>query len=388
MTFFGSALTRNYKAFRICIYAGLLMVFGMGLNLAEAAAPKVYDIKIVEMAGRPGHQGLFPIQGQPITGAKAIVQAHLNGFADKVNLVLRDKSGELLSKIPMIVPPADKVVRGTYFADIVIPSVPFTMSISGIDQAGNAFEGTPKKSSTSTPQTFDIRIIPTIFQIPPDIPIYFSVRITNFGAADTFKVSLIDDFGGTVEPAGKEVLLDTNKSTEVQFLYTAPSNIKGGLTRITLTATAASITSNSSVNQAQLTLSTPILVPGKLIAWLSPGEQGMLGRNRKVPLTVWMCNDQIDSTTILLANNVPPSNIKSIPQSPPNAGLPSENIACLVPSRLKLEFDSTKLTATLRESMGLTSQSRLIQVPISAYRPDGMPMFGYIPLVIDAKTNF
>jgi hypothetical protein len=375
------------KTFRICyMTCGVITILAMGLG-SVAAATNVYDIKLVEMAGRPGHQGLFPIQSQPIKDGNAIVQARLVEPANNINLILRDASGKLLSKIPMIAPSADKVVTGTFFAGIVIPTVPFTMSVSGTDQAGKEFEEQSPQSIANTPQTFDVRIVPTVFEVPPDFPLYVSVRVTNYGAPDTFSISLASDIGGTVEPVNKEIQLATNKSGEVQFLYTAPTNIETGLSRITLTASVSSITGNDATNQATLHLPTAMDVPGKLTAWLSIGEQGMLGRNRKVPLTVWLCNDQIDSQSIQLANGVRPSQIKVIPTTTPNAGSSSDHVRCTSSSRLRLDFDPTTLIAALSDSIGLTSESRLTQISLSAYSTDDVPMVGYIPLVLEAQDQ-
>lgn len=376
-----------HNARTVVVFLCAVFLWVVTLATASAAAPEVYDIKIMEMVGRPGHEGLFPIQGQPIVGAKAIVQARVDGFADKVNLILRDSGGHLLSKIQMIVPPADKVVGGTYFADIVIPAVPFTMSISGEDQENNEFEGIPEQPSANTPQVFDVRIIPTIYEIPPNVPLYFSVRVTNYGALDTFSVSLTSDVGGTVEPVSKNINLNINQSAEIQFLYTAPANIEAGFDYITLTATASSVAPNGATNQAILKLTTPMQAPGKLTAWLNIGEQGMLLRSRKAPLIVWLCNDNIDSQTILLANNVSPSSTKIIPKGYSSAGSSSEHKLCAAKSRFKLEFDSVQLIESLRKSSGLTSKSRLTNIPISAYSADGIPMFGYIPVVLDAQDQ-
>jgi hypothetical protein len=388
MTFFGSALTRNYKAFRICIYAGLLMVFGMGLNLAEAAAPKVYSIEIMEMAGRPGHQGLFPVQSQPIIGAKAIVQAVIDGAATQVNIVMRDDSGNLLAKTPMLVSPEESV-GSTYLADIVIPTVPFRMSISGIDETSNAFEGLPEKSTPYSPQTLDVAIIPTIFDIPFDFSLYFSVRIANFGVADTFKVSLSSDAGGSIEPLSKEVQLDQGQSADVQFLYSSPMAYgdKARITPTVFTATASSVTAKQITNQATLELYPSMQATGKIIAWLSKGEQGMLGHSRTVPLTVWVCNDQINSLTINL-KGVLPDETKVIPQGSPDASSSSKSVSCASRSMLRLRFNASNLFEALQETMGLTSESRLIQVPLMARNSDNLTnMIGYIPLVLDKKNK-
>jgi hypothetical protein len=45
------------------------------------------DVSIVELVGRPGHQGFFPIQGQPIQGAQAIARVRLIGAATNVSLL-------------------------------------------------------------------------------------------------------------------------------------------------------------------------------------------------------------------------------------------------------------------------------------------------------------
>ncbi|MEI6545107.1 MAG: hypothetical protein WCL60_16450 [Methylococcales bacterium] len=391
-----SKLTSYRNAFHISIMMWSVLTFlTIGLGSVLAAAPEIYDIKIVEMVGRPGHQGLFSIQGQPIEGANAIVQARLIGAANNVDLLLRDGGGNLLSTIPMIVPPADKVVPGTYFADIVIPKVPFTMSISGDDSTGNSFEGLPSQSSSNTPQTVEVRILPTVFDIPPGFPLYFTVRVTNFGLPDTFKVSLTSDVGGTLQPISKNIQLGTNQTADIQFRYIAPTTLGTGLTYITLTATASSTLPNGTSNQAILKLETPTKPPINLTAWLNSGEQGMLGhdRNRRSPLIVWTCNDQINKQTISLANDVLPIKVTTLPKSKFSDDysgrdeFSSKPTSCVGSSRLKLEFNAANLIASLVESIGLTSESRLTQVPITAYRTDGTPMIGYIPLVLDKQEK-
>jgi hypothetical protein len=247
------------------------------------------------MVGRPGHQGLFPIQGQPVQGSNAIVQARIIGFADKVNFVLRNAAGGLLSKNSMIVPPPDKVVSGTYFADIVIPAESFTMSISGVDQSGNEFEAKPPQSVSNDPQSFDIRIIPTIYDVSPGFPIYFSVRITNYGLQDTFNITLTSDIGGSIQPTSKSIQLGAKQTADVQFLYTPPTTIQNDFSPINLTAKATSVMTNGDANQAELRLMATSTTPQKLTAWVANGQHHYRGHKRKHPLVVGLCNNGIDT---------------------------------------------------------------------------------------------
>lgn len=366
----------------------LLTAIIFGISLVAEAAPTVQDIKLVEMVGRPGHQGLFPIQSQPIEGTNAIVQARLIGSVNNVDLVIRDMAGGLLSKIPMIVPPADKVVPGTYFVDIVVPSVPFTMSISGLDQAGNNFETPPPQSSPITPQTFDIRILPTIFDVVPDFPLYFSVRVTNYGVPDTFSVSLTSDAGGTVQPVSNNITLATNQSADVQFLYTAPATLGQGFSLITLTAQATSNTPNGSTNQATVKLNTPTKTPGKLTAWFGKNKPGKLKPNSKKPITIWLCNEDLDNQQILLANGLHPMSVETIllpaKKSEESTIRLPKGIQCTASSVLKVQFDTRNMYAALDELISIPSKGGLSHITITAFKNDGTYMIGYVSLTFEA----
>ena len=131
-------MTRAPRWFLVGLYslfALLTATLGM-LPSTVVAAPKLFDVSVVELAGRPGHQGFFPIQGQPIQGAQAGVRVRLIGDAIIVNLLFIDASGNLLSTVPMVAPSPTQAVTGTFFADIVVPTQPFTFKVSGVDGSG------------------------------------------------------------------------------------------------------------------------------------------------------------------------------------------------------------------------------------------------------------
>ncbi len=377
-------MTGVFARYAVFLFITLLMIT---LCSTSIAAPRVYEINVVEVVGREGHEGLFPIQGQPVAGSNAIVKAILiNGTATEVTLLFHDANGDLLFRTPMITLPEDRVRRGTYFADVVIPLVPFSMSISGVDESGENFESSPDKKPLSTPQTMDVRIIPSMSEISSGLPNYFVVRVTNFGGLDTFSVKLESDVGGIFTPVSfANISLDSDRSADVEFVYTAPANLTSpGL--VTLKATATSNSLNTLTNQASLKLLTSIMPTQKLLAWINKGDQGELNQNRKNPLTVWLCSGTYENNTIMLANSLPPSDIKIIEYgsndytnaySQNNVSIKSQ---CKNSSLLKLQFDSHHLFESLSLFSSQPDAINLMHVPITAHAKDGTEFIGYLPL--------
>jgi hypothetical protein len=237
------------------VLLGLTAVTGLAIPALAAAAPKppsLYDLDIVEMTGRAGHEGLFPLQGQPIINSPGIVRTHVLGTLSNVTLLLRDGQENTISTVPMLVPPAGTTVPGTYFADITIPSQPFALSVSGQASSGTSLELTRPQGGVFSPQVVSASIVPTIGDVPAGVPILFTVQATNYGAAGTFNISFGASVQGTVSPTTRSVALAANGTASQNFLYTAPAG--ASFTADTFTATVASQTNPSSANTATLTL--------------------------------------------------------------------------------------------------------------------------------------
>ena len=90
-------------------------VSGSGTYWLEAQAQSdIYIIKaeFVKVGGRPGHEGLFKIQGQPIVGETATLQASLSATdAKTTEFTLVSERGDPLQKLRMKVTDPDRVVR-------------------------------------------------------------------------------------------------------------------------------------------------------------------------------------------------------------------------------------------------------------------------------------
>ena len=153
-----------------------------------------------------------------------------------------------------------------------------------------------------------------------------------------------------------------------------------------MTARAESATPNGASNQAILELPPPTEAPGMLTAWLSRGEQGMLGHwPKKEKITIWLCNNNIDPKTVLIANVLPTSAALNIPTRRPfnsrgnnftktEYQSPKHLLAAMRHQCLNLTLIPHSYLMRSPNPVGLTTQKRLTQesqVPITAYSTDG-----------------
>lgn len=382
---------------RSLFYGGIFLVAMLGaLPSAVTAAPQFLDISIVEIAGRPGHQGFFPIQGLPIQGTTAIARVRLDGYAAGVALNVRASAGNLLSKIPMLVPAEGSAVAGTYFAEFTVPNVPFSLTASGIDSSGTSFE-VPAASAavTMSPQTLDVRLIPTVAELFPGLPALFSVQVTNRGAAGTMTVALTSDAGGTVTPTSTQLSLDAHQTKGVTFTFIPPSTAVT-LATVAMKATASRTTPPSSQNEASLELLISPVRQAPLVAWANPNAR--LGAHDKDPTFLWICNGNVDVRTIVLAYDLVPNTIKTVrrktdrredkesedeeSENGNDTSNPNRN-SCTASSLLKVSFDTEQLRSALAITVFPrqdTARGQLITVPISAFALDGTKLMGYVPL--------
>lgn len=387
-----------HSLLRSLFYGCILMVATLGVSpsMVAAAAPQLLDISIVEIAGRPGHQGFFPIQGLPIQGATAIARVRLDGYAAGVTLNVRGSGSTLLSKITMLVPAEGSAVAGTYFAEFTVPNVPFSLTASGIDSSGTSFE-LPSASAavTMSPQTLDVRLIPTVTELAPGLPAIFSVQVTNRGAAGTMTVTLSSDGGGTVTPTSMQLSLNAQQTKGVTFTFTPPSTA-AVLAAISMKATASRTTPPSSQNEASLELFISPIRHSLLLAW--PNLNARLGAHDKDPTFVWICNGDVDVRTIVLALDLVPNTIKTVRRKTDRRddiesedeesehGADTSNLnrhSCASSSLLKVSFDTKQLQSALAANVFPsqdTGKGQLITVPISAFALDGTKLMGYVPL--------
>jgi von Willebrand factor A domain-containing protein 7 len=92
--------------------------------------------EFVAKGGRPGHEGLFKIPGQPIAGRPATLRVELSDDHPRApQFVLVSTRGEQIQPAPLIATGDDEFV-----GSITVPEEPFRVAVRGSDQAGGRYQ--------------------------------------------------------------------------------------------------------------------------------------------------------------------------------------------------------------------------------------------------------
>ncbi len=226
-------------------------ITGSGTFWIEAETQSdVYLIRaeFVKLGGRIGHEGLFPIHGQPLVGSTATLQASISAKETRTaEFSLVTQQGETIKKLRMKQDNSDREFL-EFTGNVELPGVPFRVAVKGLDSHGKAYQRYDAglfhaESLEVTPKLdFDELAAGRTKQA------VFAVR--NLGAARAFKVTVTDArrFMTRVEP--KELSLGAGQTGSVRVDLTVPAGTAAGVGDdlvIVVTSTSGAATSNSSV---------------------------------------------------------------------------------------------------------------------------------------------
>lgn len=210
--------------------------------------------EFVELAGRPGHEGLFSIQGFPVVAQPAIVAAELSGGPARVSFDLRSKAGDVLEVLSLA--PDAGGSPGEFFGDVSLPAAGFLAYATGTDLGGFPFQRV--LSNQIEPQTIKITA-PAPQDLNPGQTTTYSFQIQNFGASETFRLTANDDWGFLGRVSLKDFTLGTNMTVVATVELLPPKGKDGALDTLTVTVESlgASGARNFAVLQSLVT-ETPI----------------------------------------------------------------------------------------------------------------------------------
>ena len=123
-------------------------LYSMSAQIAPARdreAPDVGDFDYVEPGGRPGHEGLFPIDRDPRKGESIQCSLRISGRVSGVEVAFVNGEGERIASVAM----APVEVDGDYYGQCVVPGKPYRVRVSGYDALGKRFQRI--ESSLTTP---------------------------------------------------------------------------------------------------------------------------------------------------------------------------------------------------------------------------------------------
>lgn len=112
---------------------------GVGTPAGSDLAPiELVDAELVELRGRPGHEGYFPSRQPPLTGSTALLRARIDGSFASAELGFVTVEGDPLGELTPLAAIPDE--PGLFLQPITVPAVPFRVRVRGRDRTGTPFQ--------------------------------------------------------------------------------------------------------------------------------------------------------------------------------------------------------------------------------------------------------
>ncbi len=215
--------------------------------ISVQAESEIYfvSVEFVRRGGRPGHEGLFKIPGQPLADGPATLKVHLSsGAISTAEFKLVTERGETIQNVRMETESANPDDR-EFVGTLELPSQPFRVAVTGLDTNGKLYQRF--FHSLFHAETVEVSPSTDLAELPPGrtTPVTFTVR--NVGPPSAFRVVVADSkrFVSRVEP--QELELGSGESGKVVVDMAVPPGTApgtGGDLTITVTSTSVPATQN------------------------------------------------------------------------------------------------------------------------------------------------
>lgn len=228
---------------------------GYSLTVSGESNLDLETFRFVELGGRPGHEGLFPIDGLPVEGQTSTATAVLSGDFLGVDFMFRAKDGGLIQSFFMDPNPVGE--SHELIGEVGLPEDAFLVYVVGVDTNGIPFQRVLPAAVKPQP----VRITAPLPQVlPVGQTTTYTFEVTHFGTEDTFRFSGSDDQRFLTSISPTTFTLGMGESQLVTVELTVPVSTLEG-TPDTLTVNVESLTGdannfaviNSTVADADIT---------------------------------------------------------------------------------------------------------------------------------------
>src|ERR1700747_3198314 len=183
-------------------------ITGTGRYWMEAQAQSdIYfvGVEFVKKGGRPGHEGLFRIQGQPVAETPATLQASLSASATKTTeFYLVTERGQTIQKLELHAVNSDREFL-EFVGSVDLPNVPFRVAVMGRDSNDKPYQRF--FASLFHAESVEVSANPDSDELSRGTTKQIVFTVRNIGFPRTFKITVTDmhNFLSNVEP--KELAL-------------------------------------------------------------------------------------------------------------------------------------------------------------------------------------
>jgi hypothetical protein len=240
-------------------------VTGTGRFWLQAQAQSdIYFItaEFVRKGGRPAHEGLFKIAGQPLAGIPATLRVSLSAKEAKSTAFrLVSERADTIQEVRMHADSSDREFL-EFLGTLELPKEPFRVAVAGRDTKGRAYQRFfPALFHAETVEVLPEHIVDEL-TAGTTTQVTFALR--NVGASGTFKITATDAQRFVSQVIPQELTLGTGESASVRVQITVPAGAEPGIgddVVVVATSSAGSATSNSSVVHFSVTTSSTVQSP-------------------------------------------------------------------------------------------------------------------------------
>jgi hypothetical protein len=203
------------------------------------------DAEFVQVAGRPAHEGLFKIPGQPVAGRPGTLRARVTREdVTDATFDLVSMSGARVQAIELS-PVTASSTEEEYVGEIAsLPSLPFRVRVSGLDRTGAVYQRVSGPAFHAA--TVEV-VAPQTVTLAPGQRTPVTVTVRNVGAPTQLQiVAVLNATVLRVEPATLQ--LSANESRDVTVWADVPAD--GAPLSADIVVTAESPTDPAAANSA------------------------------------------------------------------------------------------------------------------------------------------
>jgi len=201
------------------------------------------EFQFVEVAGRAGHTGYFPIQGEPIIGSVASSVSTVFGDLTDPRLIMLSESGEVIQEVAFS---SGEVMDDEYFAFITLPLERFRPMVKGVNNKGEIVMRS--FSSSFIGRSVKVEALSAGFAAVEAGTTYSQrFEITNIGAADVYGLSATATLSVVKGISDSNVSLGENESKVVEVFLEVPITAIEGESDTVAFLARGKVSDNSSV---------------------------------------------------------------------------------------------------------------------------------------------
>ena len=189
------------------------------LSVAGKSEIFLYAVEFVERGGRLGHEGMFPIHGQPVFGKSSHLQATMAGPAKHIAFQLMTPEAQPLKTIE-VKSVHDDDDDHEFVGTVNLPAEPFRIVATGTDENGHHFQR--MHEALVSPSVVSIALIHAE-DLHAGRTSSFAFRVTNLGNSENFKLVAVCANGWPTHADRPSVTLSREENVLITITVSVPA---------------------------------------------------------------------------------------------------------------------------------------------------------------------